>query len=178
MFGLIKGGDEDFGFYCDFDQEGLYDGDWFVLVDFLLGVQMDVVVNDQFGGVVQMVGKDWVEDSLENSVEWVFLWYCFNLDWIVCVGCIGFDLFLLLDYCNVGFVYLWIWLFVEFYVSLMFISFDGVDLIWLMYVVGGMFRVKIFVGNIDLILNILDNQVNFEVYDIMIVVFSWEFECW
>ena len=176
--GLTKGGDEDLGFHRDLDQEGLYDGDWSVSADSLLGVQMDVVVNDQFGGAVQMVGKDRVEDSLENSVEWAFLRYRFNPDWTVRAGRIGFDLFLLSDYRNVGFAYLWTRPPVEFYAPLTFTSFDGADLTWSTYAAGGMFRAKISAGNTDSTLNILDNQVNFEVHDIMTAAFSWESERW
>lgn len=38
IFGVIKFGDEDFGFYWDLDCEGVFDGDWFIVVDFLVGV--------------------------------------------------------------------------------------------------------------------------------------------
>ena len=164
--GLTKGGDEDLGFHRDLDQEGLYDGDWSVSADSLLGVQMDVVVNDQFGGAVQM----------ENSVEWAFLRYRFNPDWTVRAGRIGFDLFLLSDYRNVGFAYLWTRPPVEFYAPLTFTSFDGADLTWSTYAAGGMFRAKISAGNTDSTLNILDNQVNFEVHDIMTAAFSWQIQ--
>lgn len=93
------------------------------------------------------MGKDCIVDSFENSVGWVFLCYCINLDWMVRVGWFCFDLFMLLEYFDVGFVYLWVWFFFEFYMLGIFDSYDGVDLIWFILVGEGILCIKIFVGS-------------------------------
>lgn len=122
------------------------------------------------------MGKDCIEDSFENSVEWVFLCYCLNLNWIVWVGWIGYDFFMLFDYCNVGFVYLWMCLLIEFYVFLIFIGFNGGDIVWVGGFGGGMLIGKIVYGNMACMFNILGNLVDIEVRNIIVVILSWELD--
>ena len=176
--GVTKSGDEDLGFHRDLDREGVFDGDWSIAADSLVGVQFDVTVNDQFGGAVQLVGKDRTEDSLENSVEWAFLRYRLNPNWTVRAGRIGYDLFMLSDYRNVGFAYLWTRPPIEFYAPLTFTGFNGGDIAWAGGFGGGTLTGKIAYGNTACTFNILGNLVDIEARNIIAATLSWESDRW
>lgn len=63
-----------------------------------------------------------------DVLEWGYVSFWFNVEWMLCVGCVNVDVFLMVDYCNVGYVFFIVCLLVEFYVWL-FMMLDGVDVV-------------------------------------------------
>ncbi|RLP53555.1 MAG: hypothetical protein D6160_15615 [Ketobacter sp.] len=176
--GLTKSGNEDLGFHRDQISVPVYDGDWSFAADSMVGLQFDFNANEKFGGGVQLVGKDRTVDSFENSVGWAFLRYRINPDWTVRAGRLRFDLFMLSEYLDVGFAYLWARPPSEFYTLGTFDSYDGADLTWSTLVGEGTLRTKIFAGSSKTNASSQGNIVDIELNDIIGTTITWESEHW
>ena len=175
---LTRGGNEDLGFRRNINQEGTFDGDWSIAADSLLGLQLDILGNERFSGAVQLVGKDRIDDNLDDSLTWAFVRYRFNPDWTLRAGRIGYDLFMLSDYRDVGFAYLWTRPPTEFYTPLSFDSFDGVDLTWSTLLGEGTLRTKFMVATSSTTISVLDNPIDVELSLILGGTITWESERW
>lgn len=171
-------GKEGIGFRRDLEREGVYGGDWSLLADSSLGLQLDFFVTDNFGGAIQYLAKDRVETSFENSIEWAFLRYQPHQDWTIRAGRIGFDLFMLSEYRNVGFAYLWSRPPLEYYGILSIPNFDGLDLAWTMPLGEGNLRVKAISGDTRIHIKFGDQKTKFEPKDLIGVTIGWESERW
>lgn len=55
-----------------------------------------------------MVGRDRLDNTFENSVEWAFLKGRLFPKLIVRAGRLGVDVFMLSEYRNIGFAYPWV----------------------------------------------------------------------
>lgn len=146
--GVVTGGDEDLGFQRDWSRgnSAVFDGDWSIEQDSLLGLQLDARVTDNLKGAIQLVGRDRPDNSLEDSLEWAFLSYHLSPGTTVRGGRMGVDLFMLSEYRNVGFSYLWARPPVEFYGPIAFDNFDGMDITHTLPVLDGDLRLKVFGG--------------------------------
>lgn len=175
--GAVWGGDDVLGFRRDLPQEGVFDQDMSLGIDSLLGLQLDAKVNDRLGGAVQLVIKDRLDDSPENNVAWAFARYRFNPEWTLRVGRIGLDVYLLSEYRNLGFSYLWARPPVEFYSPVAFDSFDGADLVWSIPLADGLFRAKFYGGRVrnDFF---VQKVVELELNPTLGLSLSWESERW
>ncbi|MGC1508298.1 hypothetical protein FT643_19720 [Ketobacter sp. MCCC 1A13808] len=175
---LTRGGDDNLGFRGDLDRESLFDGDWSFVPDSVLGLQMDMQFGDRLGGAVQFVGKDRAEDSLKNSLEWAFLRYRLSPDWTIRAGRMGTDLFMLSDYRNVGFAYLWTRPPPEFYTPLAFANRDGVDAIWSSHLGKGTLRAKLAINTSQSTISVADTLIDLELKMSVGATISWETEHW
>jgi hypothetical protein len=146
--GVVKGGDEELGFQSNLTRGNnpVFDGDWSVKQDTLLGLQLDARITNNLKGAVQMVVRDRLENSLEDSLEWAFLSYRLTPNTTIRGGRMGVDLFMLSEYRNVGFSYLWARPPIEFYGLIAFDSFDGMDITHTMPVWDGDLSLKLFGG--------------------------------
>ena len=125
--GAVKSGDEDLGFRQGLYQEGVFDGDWSLKSNSNLGLQLDANINDRLSATVQLVGRTRVENNLENSLEWAFLRYRATQSITVRAGRLGPNNYMLSDYRNIGFAYLWVRPPTEFYSIISFDHLDGLD---------------------------------------------------
>lgn len=175
----VSGGDdEDLGYRRDLYVEGLLDGDASLASGALVGLQLDARFTDQLGGAIQLVGRDRLDDSLENSVEWAYLRYQFTPEWQARLGRIGLDIYLLSENRSVGFSYLWTRPPSEFYATLPFVSFDGADLSWSRPMGDGHLRAKAYVGQTATDLRLVDEVVELNFSPIYGVVLAWESDVW
>ncbi len=176
--GMTRGGNDVLGFRRDLSGEASFDGDWDVAPDSLIGVQLDAQFNDDWRAAIQLVGKDRLVDSLENSLEWAFLAYRINPDWTVRLGRIGLDVFMLSEYRNLGFSFLWARPPVEYYTPIAFESFDGMDITWSHPVGEGLFRAKLFGGATSNDFGVAGERFELELKPIVGTSLSWESERW
>lgn len=146
--GVVTGGDEELGFQRDWSRANspVSDGDWSAKQDSLFGLQLDARFTDKLSGGVQLVVRDRLDNSPENSLEWAFLNYHLTTNTSVRGGRMGVDLFMLSDHRNVGFTYLWARPPIEFYGQIPFDHFDGMDVTHTMPLWDGDLSVKIFGG--------------------------------
>lgn len=144
--GLTQGGDEILGHRRNAVQDGNFDGDWSFKTDSLLGVQLDTKFTNEFNGAIQLVARERAEQSISDSIEWAYLRYRLNPKFTARVGRIGIDVFMLSEYRNVGFAYLWARPPSEFYVPFAFDYFEGADITFVSPLSSGTLSAKLFLG--------------------------------
>jgi hypothetical protein len=144
--GLIHGGEEGFGFRRDISRKGQPSDTWAFQTDSLLGLQLDAQLTSDLDTTVQLVVRDRPRNGLEESLEWAFLRYRVDSDLTFRAGRLGVDVFMLSEYRNVGFAYLWARPPLEFYGPLAYENIDGVDLAYSRPWGEGLLRVKVFGG--------------------------------
>jgi len=176
--GAVKGGNDTLGFRRDLPREGVFDGDTDWATDSLLGLQLDIWLTEQLDSVVQLVVKDRLDDAIENQVAWAFLRYRFNPEWTLRAGRIGLDVYLLSDYRNVGFSYLWARPPMEFYLPVAFDSFDGVDLTWAVPLGEGLLRTKVYGGVLNNDFELAGDIVDLKLNPSFGLAVAWESDRW
>ena len=129
--------------------EGVYSGE----VDFkqhtLLGLQVDWSISSSFDVVYQGVLRDLPEPSFDRYTTLAFLRYEINPHWTVRVGRTAPDLFLLTEYRDVDFSYVWATAPNEVYGITPYRSIDGVDVTYSRRAFGGVFTSKLFTGSTE-----------------------------
>lgn len=115
-------------------------------VDSRLGLQLDADLSSSLHTTVQWVARSHDGDFFEQNLDWAFLRWRFRPDLDVRLGRVGFDVFMLSDYRNVGYVYPWIRPPHEFYAGLPPYHFDGADVAQRFAVGDGYLVAKGFAG--------------------------------
>jgi len=115
------------GFLRNRTQMDPVDNSWGVTTDSRLGVQFDVDVTEAVHATVQWIARDHAGDFFEQNLEWAFIrWRPLdNMD--IRIGRMGLDTFLLSDYREVGYAYVWMRPPHEFYANIPLSHFDGID---------------------------------------------------
>ena len=134
-------------FQRDLTQPNTFKGDWSWKADSLLGVQFDATLPKGISASAQLVLKEHAENNFAQSLDWAFLRYRPNQDWMLRAGRLGLDIYLLSDYRNVSFAYLWQRPPTEFYGPLVVTDFDGSDISYSKRIEGGILRLKLFGGS-------------------------------
>jgi hypothetical protein len=115
-------------------------------IDSRLGVQLDGDLSESLHTTVQWVARQHDSNFFEQNLDWAFLGWRPRSDLDIRVGRLGFDVFMLSDYRNVGYAYPWIRPPHEFYAGLSPYHFDGADLAKKFEVGEGFLTVKGFAG--------------------------------
>ncbi|CAM2929875.1 hypothetical protein VIMY103929_10490 [Vibrio mytili] len=147
-FGTLSGvySDSDsLAFRRDMTQEGKTK-ELSLLSDSLLGLQTDIQITDALKATVQLVVKDRVNNSFDESLTWASLSYDFNNAWNIRAGRIASDLTLIGDVGNIAYAYDWVRPPVEFYGRIPFYHFDGVEVLYRQPLEAGHLSAKVFYG--------------------------------
>ena len=144
--GAAYNNNSDHIFQRDLTQPDTFDGHWSYKTDSLLGVQLDATLSPSFTATTQLVLKDRTGDTATQSLEWAFFRYRPNHQWMARAGRLGLDIYLLSDYRNVSFAYLWQRPPPEFYGALVVTNLDGADISYSANWLDGRLRVKVFAG--------------------------------
>lgn len=176
--GALKSGSEKLGFQRNVSQEGQFGGHWSLEPDTLLGLQMDTAFTNKLTGAIQVVARDRVSNDAEDSIEWAYLKYRLNPAITLRAGRIGMDLFMLSEYRNLGFAYLWARPPVEFYGTIAFDHFEGVDIGYSRSLGNGTFEAKLFGGRTSSTFAYGDDGFDFILDPAFGLSLSWENETW
>lgn len=130
----------------DLGQPDVFHGRFSPWVDSLLGVQLDATIAPGVSAVAQLVAKKRVEQTLSESLGWAFLHWRPSETWDLRAGRLGLDLYMLSDYRDVSFAYLWQRPPPEFYGPLITSNFDGLDVTWQRPLADGSLSLKVFGG--------------------------------
>lgn len=123
-------------------------------VDSLLGLQLNVALPANLDGVVQVILKDRVSNEILDSLELFFLRYRPDRHWAIRVGRTSADLYMLSEYRNVGYAYLWSRPITEFYeLSSSIAKIDGIDVSHTLDLGGGIWENKLAYGQTHSVLN-------------------------
>ncbi|PKG84953.1 hypothetical protein CXF85_04910 [Colwellia sp. 75C3] len=113
----------------------------------LLGLQADWSIAPNVDAVYQAVIRDLPEPSLDRYTTLAFLRYEVNMNWSVRVGRTAPDIFLLTEYRDVDFSYVWATAPNEVYGIIPYRSIDGLDVTYQQRGLGGVFKTKLFTGS-------------------------------
>lgn len=175
--GAVRGGDETLGFRRDLVQDGVFDEDWALNIESLLGLQLDADFSDALSATVQMVYEDRTDAELKDYLEWAYLRYRFGPSWTLRAGRLGIDVFMLSEYRKLGFSYLWARPPVEFYSPVVFNHFEGADLAYNAPLGVGTFTAKLFAGQTDNEFHVFGQNLELDLRPLG-GTFGWETEDW
>lgn len=105
-----------------------YTRSWSTDVDSRLGAQLDLAMNKQLSGVLQVVSEQGVDGSYTPHVEWFNIKYQVTPDLSVRFGRIALPIFLAADYRKAGYAYPWARTPVELYDAIPISNSDGIDI--------------------------------------------------
>ena len=148
--GAVTNDNSDLVYRRDISQRhGSIDGDVDWRTDSLLGLQLQTQWSYQLETTAQLVLKDRIDNTLNDSVEWAFARYrpMDGLD--LRVGRLGSDIFMLSDYRQVGYALPWIRPPEDTYGKISFYHFDGVDINKRFNIDDGTLNIKAFYGKSD-----------------------------
>jgi hypothetical protein len=176
--GLVRGGDDVLGYRRDLSADGVFDNDWSAKIDTLLGLQVDAPLTKELNAAVQLVAKDRYNNTLDESLEWANLRYRPTPELTLRGGRLGLDLFILSDYRNLGFSYLWARPPIEFYGPIFYSHFDGVDVTYTTNLKEGLFRVRLFTGSNQITLVLILPETDVDTDQLVGATLGWEFDNW
>jgi hypothetical protein len=113
----------------------------------LLGLQIDNQLSSTVSATVQLILKERAENSLSHSVEWAFLRWTPANDLAIRLGRLSPDYYMLADYRDISFAYLWHHLPTEFYGSALVHNFNGLDISYTFRLINGNLTARLFGGN-------------------------------
>lgn len=148
-FGTLGAGGTDtdrLGFRRNIKQTPGATDNWGYAIDSRLGLQLDVDINESWHAAAQWVARNNTGDFFEQNLDWFFLRWRPVDDLDIRVGRLGFDVFMLSEYRNVGYAYLWMRPPHEFYAGLPVDHFDGADIAKKFEVGDGTLTIKAFGG--------------------------------
>ncbi|WP_415881684.1 hypothetical protein [Neptuniibacter sp. QD34_54] len=151
---------------------------WSFKSDTTLGVQVDTILNDQWSASAQLVYKNRIDQSLENSIEWAYLRYHPSPDnpFSYRIGRLGVDVFMLSEYRNVGYAYLWARPPIEFYSPLAFDYIDGADITYSTLLEESFFQARLTVGTTQN--DFVYDDVTLKVSPAIATSLLWESDYW
>lgn len=146
--GLTHSSNEHLGFRRNLARTSSDPDTWSFEPDSLVGIQVDADPSDQWHVSAQAVYKNRIEQSLDNSIEWAYVRYqpSINSPFSYRLGRLGVDVFMLSQYRNVGFAYLWARPPQEFYSPLGFDSINGADLTYAKIINDAYLQARLAIG--------------------------------
>lgn len=143
--GVTSAGNNHYGIQKEFIHEPQF-GSVSVLTDSVFGLQLDFKVRDNLSATIQAVAEDRIRQDFNNIVDWAYLSYSPTANTVIRAGRMGIDLFMLSEYRNVGYAYLWTHPVIEFYKPVSLSHFEDVDIRYSRRIRPGYFEFKVFGG--------------------------------
>lgn len=131
----------------DLSQPESFNSDWSWKLDSLVGAQLNANLTDTLSLAVQGVLKSRPQQSLNRSLERVFLGWQATPELSFHAGRLGLDFYMLSDYRDVGFAYLWMRPPTEFYGALYTSGVDGADAVYKHRLGTGTLVTRLFAGS-------------------------------
>ncbi|MCG8673348.1 MAG: hypothetical protein MI867_28420 [Pseudomonadales bacterium] len=160
--GFARGGNQQVGLRQNVTYHGEY-ANWSHKTDSLVGVQASSRWNEQWGSAIQLVFRDRVGESFEDNITWAYLRFNPTSSVSLRAGRMGADLFMLSEYRNTGFAYLWVRPPIEFYGFIGFEHYEGLDVSYKLPLGVGMLSAKLMLGKSSQQLVNDDLDINFKV---------------
>ncbi|MCG8671839.1 MAG: hypothetical protein MI867_20715 [Pseudomonadales bacterium] len=176
--GATRGGDEFLGFRRFVSQEGVFEDEWSYKTDSVIGVQFDKKFTSNWAATVQLVGRERIKNSFKESIDWAFLKYRINPNLTARAGRIGMSIYMLSDYRNVGFAYLWARPPTDFYSLIAFDYYDGADIVFNAPLGSGTFKAKFLVGSSENKFRFNDSAAEFKLNNMFGASLLWENQTW
>lgn len=143
--GVTYAGKENIGYRKEYTHSAQY-GSASIFPDSVFGLQIDADLFSNLSATVQVVAEKKTKQNFNNIVDWAFLSYQMRPNFVVRGGRMGIDLFMLSEYRNIGFAYLWTHPVTEFYTPVSLSHYDGVDFKYSKSIDQGYFEFKAYGG--------------------------------
>lgn len=143
--GVTSAGKKQFGYHKERNQNAQFGG-FSAFNDSVIGLQLDADLISNLTATVQVVVEERVKYDFNNIVDWAFLRYQITPKLVARAGRMNADLFMLSEYRNVGFAYLWAHPVVEFYTPISLNHYDGLDFKYTRPVASGYLEFKVYGG--------------------------------
>jgi hypothetical protein len=146
--GMVTSDSDQYGYRKSVSSDGaVFSGDLDFKQHSLLGFQAGWSISPKFDAVYQGVLRDLPESSFDRFTTLAFLRYEIDAHWSVRVGRTAPDIFLLTEYRDVDFSYIWATAPNEVYGIVPYRSIDGIDVTYSGRSLGGLFTAKLFTGS-------------------------------
>lgn len=176
--GVVKGGSSNLGYRRDLSVDGVFDGDTTFKTDSLIGLQLNAEINKDFDAAIQIVAKERSVNGVEESLEWAYLRHIMTPQMVIRAGRIGMDLYMLSEYRNLGYSFLWARPPIEFYGIIAFNYFDGLDFNYSASVKKGTLNAKLFLGASESNYAFSGKSTKVNLQDLIGLTVSWENDRW
>lgn len=143
--GVTFAGKENVGYRKEYTHAAQY-GSASIFPDSVFGLQVDADLFTNLSATVQVVAEKRAKQNFNNIVDWAFLRYQLTPDAVIRGGRMGIDLFMLSEFRNVGFAYLWTHPVVEFYAPVSLSHYDGFDFNYSKSIDQGHLEFKVYGG--------------------------------
>lgn len=145
---MVHSDSDQYGYRKSVSSDGaVFSGDLDFKQHSLLGLQADWSISPKLDAVYQGVLRDLPESSFDRYTTLAFLRYEVDTHWSVRVGRTAPDIFLLTEYRDVDFSYIWATAPNEIYGIVPYRSIDGIDVTYSQRGLGGVFTTKLFTGS-------------------------------
>lgn len=143
--GVTFAGKENVGYRKEYTHDAQFGGAS-IFPDSVFGLQIDADLFSNLSATVQVVAEKRTKQDFNNIVDWAYLSYQVRPDVVIRGGRMGIDLFMLSEYRNIGFAYLWTHPVTEFYAPVSLSHYDGMDLKYSKSIDQGYFEFKVYGG--------------------------------
>lgn len=157
--GLTWGGKKNYGIQKEYTHDFQY-GNVSVLTDSVFGLQLDFNITKHLDATIQAVAEDRIRQDFNNIVDWAYLSYRPTSNLVIRAGRMGIDLFMLSEYRNVGYAYLWTHPVIEFYKPISLSHYEGIDFRYSRRIKPGYFEFKVFGGQTGSDINVGNGEFN------------------
>jgi len=125
--GISHAGKDQYGYRNELTHKGQFN-QFSIFPDSVFGLQVKARILPTLNATVQVIAEKQVKQNFNNIVDWAYLTYQPSSNITLRGGRMGIDLFMLSEYRNLGFAYLWARPITEFYTPVSLSHFEGVDL--------------------------------------------------
>ncbi len=144
--GVVKNSSDELYFHREFSMKAS-SSEYSFKTDSLLGLQLNGDVTERLEGVAQVVIKDRASVDALDSIELLFLRYRPSRGWAIRAGRTSTDLYMLSEYRNVSYAYLWSRPIPEFYaITSSVAKIDGLDISYILSLEEGSWETKLAYG--------------------------------
>jgi hypothetical protein len=152
--------------------------EWSFASDSILGLQIDSQLNDQWSLSAQGVYKNRITQSFNNSVEWAYIGYQVDPSSTINykIGRLGVNVFMLSEYRNVGYAYLWARPPIEFYSPIAFDSIDGADITYSTLLNDAFVQARLTAGNTQS--DVISDEITLKASPAIAASLLWEKNHW
>lgn len=173
--GMVYSDSDLYGYRKGISSDGaVFSGD----IDFkqhsLFGLQIDWSISPKLDFVYQGVVRDLPKASFDRYTTKAFLRYEVDTNWSVRVGRTAPDIFLLTEYRDIDFSYVWATPPNEVYGIVPYHSIDGIDVTYNQRALGGVFTSKLFTGYTEGEVSDYSNQGTTKIDNIMGIALSFD----
>jgi hypothetical protein len=175
--GVTSAGKKQFGYHKELNHDALF-GEVSIFADSVFGLQLDANLLPNLSATIQAIAEERVQYDFNNIVDWAYLSYQVTPNTVVRAGRMGIDLFMLSEYRNVGFAYLWTHPVIEFYTPISLSHYDGFDLKYTRKISPGYLEFKVYGGQTGSDIRVSRGDLNLRMRPFMGANVTFESDDW